>query len=89
VRVSWGIKRSTYPVSVRIDAFDRSGLAEDVFAVIAREKINIADVDIKTDHGDACFYMVLEVSDMPQLSRVLDRIIRLPNVHDARRISPG
>ena len=89
VRVSWGIKRSTYPVSVRIDAFDRSGLAEEVFAVIAREKINIADVDIKTDHGDACFYMVLEVSDMPQLSRVLDRIVRLPNVHDARRISPG
>lgn len=89
VRVSWGIKRSTYPVSIRIDAFDRSGLAEEVFAVIAREKINIADVDIKTSQGDAFFYMVLEVSDMPQLSRVLDRIIRLPNVHDARRISPG
>ncbi len=89
VRVTWGVKQSTYPVSIRIDAFDRSGLAEDVFSVIAREKINIADVDIKTNQGDACFFMVLEVKDMPQLSRVLDRIIRLPNVHDARRISPG
>ena len=89
VRVSWGIKQSTYPVSIRIEAFDRSGLAEDVFSVIAREKINIADVDIKTNQGDACFSMVLEVKDMPQLSRILDRIIRLPNVHDARRISPG
>ncbi len=89
VRVSWGARRSTYPVSIQINAFDRNGLAEDVFGVISREKINIAKVDISTSHGEAIFDMVLEVSDTPELSRILNRIAKLQNVHDARRVRPG
>ncbi len=89
VRVSWGKKRSTYPVSVQIDAYDRDGLAQEVFAIISREKINVAKVGVNTNNGDAVFELILEVSDVPQLSRVLNRILKLPNVHDARRITPG
>jgi GTP pyrophosphokinase len=86
VRVSWGTQRSTRPVAVKIIAFDRNGLAEEVFGVIAREKINIADVKVKTDQGEAVFDLILEISDTPELSRVLNRILRLQNVNDAWRV---
>ena len=89
VRVSWGTKPSTYPVSIRIDAFDRDGLAREVFSLIADEHINVADVAIKTQRNLAVFDMILEVNDVPQLSRVLNRIVKLPNVQDARRVQPG
>jgi len=33
--------------------------------------------------------MVLEVKDIVQLSRLLDRLENLPNVMEARRVAPG
>jgi len=89
VRVSWGTANSTYPVSIQIHAYDRDGLAQEVFALIANERINVADVEIKTRKNLAIFDMVLEVNDVPQLSRVLSRIEQLPNVQEARRVQPG
>jgi (p)ppGpp synthase/HD superfamily hydrolase len=33
--------------------------------------------------------LILEVRDVEHLSRVLDRLERLPNVFEARRVRPG
>ncbi len=89
VSVSWGTPKATYPVSVQIHAFDRDGLMRDISAVIADEKINITDGTVKTTRNQAVFDLVLEVRDISQLSRVLNRIENLPNVSDARRVQPG
>lgn len=89
VRVSWGEPKATYPIPVRIRAFDRDGLMRDVSTLIADEGVNMPRVKVETHRNMAVFDLVLEVRDILQLSRVLDRLENLPNVMEARRVRPG
>jgi GTP pyrophosphokinase len=90
VQVSWGAPRSTYPVAVRITAYDRDGLMRDVSTVIAEEGISMSQVKVDVDHqNEATFDLIMNVDDIGQLSRVLTRVESLPNVMEARRVRPG
>jgi guanosine-3',5'-bis(diphosphate) 3'-pyrophosphohydrolase len=89
VRVSWGEPKTTYPVPIRIKAYDRNGLMKDVSTLIADEGINMPSVKVDTHRNLAVFDLILEVRDIGQLSRVLDRLENLPNVMEAQRIRPG
>lgn len=89
VQVSWGAPKSTYPVAVRILAYDRDGLMRDVSTVIADEGISMSQVKVDVNHNEATFDLVLNVSNIGQLSRVLSRVETLPNVLEARRVRPG
>ena len=93
LRVSWGEPKRTYPVSVRVKAYDRDGLARDVSNLIANEGINMGLVQAGIDHGAklsmAVLDMILEVRDIDQLTRVLTRIETLPNVLEVHRVRPG
>jgi guanosine-3',5'-bis(diphosphate) 3'-pyrophosphohydrolase len=89
VRVSWGEPKTTYPVLVRIKAYDRDGLMKDVSTLISDEGINMPSVKVDTHDNLAVFDLVLEVRDIGHLSRVLDRLENLPNVTEALRVRPG
>jgi len=89
VRVSWGEPKDTYPVAVRIKAYDRDGLLRDVSTVIAEEGINMGQVKVDVNESQAVFDLMLHVDDIGQLSRVLTRVENLPNVMEARRVKPG
>jgi len=93
VRVAWGEPKRTYPVSVRVKAYDRDGLARDVSNLVANEGINMGLVQAGVNHDSklslAVLDLVLEVKDIDQLTRVLTRIEALPNVMEARRVRPG
>ena len=89
VLVSWGEAQATYPIPVRIKAYDRDGLMKDVSTLIANEKVNMPQVKVETHRNLAVFDLVLEVRDLPQLSRLLDRLENLPNVMEAQRVRPG
>jgi guanosine-3',5'-bis(diphosphate) 3'-pyrophosphohydrolase len=89
VRVNWGAPNATYPIPVRIRAFDRDGLMRDVSTLIADENVNMPRVKVETHRNMAVFDLVLEVRDISQLSRLLDRLENLPNVMEARRVRPG
>ena len=89
VRVTWGEAKNTYPVPVRIKAYDRNGLMKDVSTLISDEGINMPKVNVDVNRNLAVFDLVLEVRDIGQLSRVLDRLENLPNVMEAQRVRPG
>jgi GTP pyrophosphokinase len=89
VRVNWGEAQTTYPIPVRIQAFDRDGLMKDVSTLIDAEGVNMPKVKVETHRNLAIFDLVLEVRDITQLSRILDRLENLPNVMEARRVRPG
>jgi GTP diphosphokinase / guanosine-3',5'-bis(diphosphate) 3'-diphosphatase len=89
VRVTWGEAKRTYPVPVRIKAYDRNGLMKDVSTLIADEGINITGVSVDVFQNLATFDLTLEVRDIAELSRVLDRLENLPNVLVAQRVRPG
>jgi len=89
VQVSWGQVRETYPVSVRIRAYDRDGLMRDVSTLVANEGISMSSIHVSTKSSLAIFDLVMGVTDLTQLSRVLNRLEALPNVLEARRLQPG
>ncbi|HMM27788.1 MAG TPA: bifunctional (p)ppGpp synthetase/guanosine-3',5'-bis(diphosphate) 3'-pyrophosphohydrolase [Aggregatilineaceae bacterium] len=86
IHVTWppGSEQS-YPVPVLIVAYDREGLMRDIGAVIADENINMSNVNISTRQNIATFELTMEIRDIKQLSRILAKIERLPNVVEAFR----
>jgi GTP pyrophosphokinase len=88
LRVGWGpATPSALRVKIRVKAWDRSGLLRDIADVLEEEKINMLDASAVTARQDsqALITATLELRDAEQLSRVLSRIDRLPNVLDVRR----
>jgi GTP pyrophosphokinase len=86
--VDWGNTGSgEFPVEIEVQAFDRRGLVRDVSAALADEKISIQGMTTVTDKRDneAHMRIGISISGLPQLSRVLSRIARLPNIISARR----
>ena len=89
VSVSWGKAKDTYPVSVQIRAYDRDGLMRDVSTLVSNEGISMSSIHVSTDESLAIFDLVMGITDLAQLSRVLNRLEALPNVLEARRVQPG
>lgn len=89
VRVSWGEPKTTYPVPIRVKAYDRDGLMKDISTVISDEEINMGQINVDVNKNQAVFHILLEVDDISQLSRVLTKLENLPNVMEAQRIRPG
>ncbi|GAI35303.1 unnamed protein product, partial [marine sediment metagenome] len=66
---------SLYPVNVKVEAWDRVGLAHDITAIVAGEKVNISTMNI-VNHDDhtTLISLTLETRGLAQLSRLLGKI---------------
>jgi GTP pyrophosphokinase len=87
VSVDWGTTdQQAFPVTVRVECWDREGLVRDVTAVVADEKINMSAVSAIV-HKDqtATVWCTLEVTGLDKLSRVLNRIEGLRDVFEVVR----
>jgi len=89
LQVSWGKIERTFPVPIKVKAYDRQGLVGDISTLLSGEGINIADVSVNVNRSLADLSIVVEVRDLDQLSRILTRIENLPNVMEAHRTKPG
>lgn len=89
VKVSWGLNVRTYPVPIRISAYDRQGLMGDITTLLNSESVNIIDVQVQVRKNRADLRLVIEVKDIAQLSRILTRLENLPNVLEAVRVKGG
>lgn len=94
VKVNWGGVARTYPVPIRVMAFDRQGLMSDISNLLNGEGVNIIDVGVQINHSavradTANIRLVVEVNNLTQLSRLLNRIENLPNVLEAQRFKAG
>jgi len=88
IEVSWiNAHESSYPVDVRIEAYDRHGLLRDITAILSADKINVLAVNTLTDVKDhmAKITLTLEIESIEQLSKVLSKINQLPNIVDVQR----
>jgi GTP pyrophosphokinase len=87
IDVEWeAAPAQTYPIAVRVEAYDRTGLLSDITQVVAEAKVNIlaADVSVGPDHS-AVVRATLEVASVSQLARVLGRIEQLKDVVSVQR----
>ncbi len=90
INVEWsGDTLQTYPVVVTVEAIDRHGLLNDIITVLTNEGVNVTAVNTLSNKNDntAKMHINLEVQDVGQLSRILNRIGQINNVMEARRTS--
>jgi GTP diphosphokinase / guanosine-3',5'-bis(diphosphate) 3'-diphosphatase len=89
VEVTWGtaMPEQGYPVPVRIEAWDRVGLWRDISGAVADAGINIDAVEqVPTRKpGRAVLLTSLKIHSLAQLTTILDKLNRLPDVIEARR----
>jgi GTP pyrophosphokinase len=91
VEVSWGSPARTFPVPVEIKAYDRDGLTKDIANVLSNNNISLSELRVDVDHsrGEAMFNLVLGVRNVSELRRILDLLVRINNVYEARRTRAG
>jgi len=75
VPVEWGKTRITYPVTIRLEAWDRDGLLRDVAGVVAEEKVNMSTVSAISHADRTCtIRATLEITDIEKLGRILSKL---------------
>jgi GTP diphosphokinase / guanosine-3',5'-bis(diphosphate) 3'-diphosphatase len=87
IDVEWETQvQQTYPIAIRVEAYDRTGLLSEISNVVAESKINImaANVTVQPDHR-ATVQATLEVASVAQLSRVMSRLEQLKDVYSVQR----
>lgn len=87
VDVEWGrMEQQTFPVTIRVEAWDREGLVRDVAAVVADERVNISAASV-TVHKDrtATLTATLEISSIDRLARILAKIEGIRDVFSVTR----
>ena len=89
LQVDWGKVERTFPVPIKVKAYDRQGLMGDISTLLDSEGVNIGDVSVSFNRSLAVLSLIVEVRNLDQLSRILTRIENLPNVLEAHRVKPG
>jgi GTP pyrophosphokinase len=87
IEVEWeSAPAQTYPIAIRVEAYDRTGLLNDITQVVAENKVNIvaAAVHVNPDHT-AIVTATLQVASVSQLARVMGRIEGLKDVLSVQR----
>ncbi|MDP2952275.1 MAG: TGS domain-containing protein, partial [Chloroflexota bacterium] len=86
IKVDWGQGQRWYPVSVRIEAWDKVGLLRDITTMVSAEGVNIEAVS-NAGHEDRAVtvFLTLEISSIGQLARLLSRLESVPGVISATR----
>ncbi|MHB8331707.1 MAG: RelA/SpoT family protein, partial [Candidatus Dormibacteria bacterium] len=87
VEVEWDAdSRQVYPVRLRIEGRDRTGLLRDVATAIAESKVNLSGAAVEVEGGHtAVISTVVEVSSLTELSRLLERLEGVRDVHQVMR----
>ncbi|MEO0368710.1 MAG: TGS domain-containing protein, partial [Pseudomonadota bacterium] len=88
VEVSWGKDEiKTYPMTILVDAFDRKGLLRDVSTVFSDEKVNVLEMNTRTEKRDHSVRMeaLVEVIGLEAMSKLLAKLEQLPNVLAVKR----
>jgi GTP pyrophosphokinase len=87
IEVEWeSAPAQSYPIAIRVEAYDRTGLLNDITQVVAENKVNIvaAAVHVNPDHT-AIVTATLQVASVSQLAKVMGRIEGLKDVLSVQR----
>lgn len=92
IEVEWGdTDVQSYPVNILINTIDRHGLLSDITSTLSAEKINVIEVNTRSNKKDqtARMAVTIEIRDLQQLNRIMDKLSLLRNVLQVSRGSNG
>jgi predicted amino acid-binding ACT domain protein len=86
--VDWSQERSSaYPAKLQVECLDRVGIAGDILKKVSDNKINLRDLRVEThrDKKTATIYIILDVVDIDQLTKVSQSISQIADVLRVQR----
>jgi len=87
VPVEWEQSDSYYPVTIEVDAWDRVGLARDITAVVAGEKVNISSMVVNNhDDNTTTVFVTLEIRGLTELSQLLAKMEGIRGATNVARV---
>ena len=90
IQVAWGQAQEIYPVVIRIEVFDRSGMLRDIASAVADLGINMSAVNVtsNSDHT-ATIVATMGVKSVANLSQLLNKLEGVRDVLDVSRHTSG
>ncbi len=87
VPVDWDSEAThLYPVAIKIEAWDRTGLLRDIATVVAENRINMSAVQVHVyDDKTAVVSATVEIDSLAQLSRLMEKLESVRDVHTVAR----
>ena len=92
IEVEWGdTDVQNYPVNILIEANDRHGLLSDITLTLSDDKVNVIAVNTVSNKKEqtARMAVTIEIRDLEQLTRIMDKISHLRNVIEVSRGANG
>ena len=90
IEVEWGqSSTSVYPVEISLTAFRRTSLMQDISSILANQKINLLDINSRTNKVEQMVYtkLTIEIQSVDDLVNIIEKLSQLPNVQDVKRIA--
>ena len=92
IEVEWGdTDVQNYPVNLLIEANDRHGLLSDITKTLSDDKVNVIAVNTMSNKKEqtARMAVTIEIRDLQQLTRIMDKVSQLRNVIEVSRGANG
>ena len=90
VTVAWGKAGFSFPVTIRVEAWDRVGLLRDITALVSEQKINIASVSFGEQHDNTLpIFLTMDITDIGQLGRMFSKLEGVRGVVAVTRSAEG
>jgi len=87
VPVDWDSEAThLYPVAIKIEAWDRQGLLRDIATVVAENRVNMSSLEVHVyDDKTAVVSTTVEIDSLAQLSRLMEKLEGVKDVHTVAR----
>ncbi len=88
IEISWNTQtKGNYNVTIKIEAYDRPGLFNEISNILTSEKVNISAINTNTDsHSMVLMTFNIQIGDVAKLSMIINKIASVPSVIDVIRI---
>jgi GTP pyrophosphokinase len=85
--VDWDIDSSeVYPVAIKIEAWDRTGLLRDIATVVAEQRVSMSQAAVQTyEDKTAVVSTTVDIDSLSQLSRLMEKLEQVRDVHTVAR----
>ena len=87
VHVAWGEERTTYPVRLRLKAWNRVGLARDVTSFVSEEGVNMASIVSEETEDESIISLTVFTDGITQLNRLFAKLEGIDGVFSVSRTS--
>lgn len=90
VPVNWTVEvEEEFKVQLSLLGEDRRNLIRDIAQVISNNNINILNIDIKAKDKLAIGKIIIEVKNLPHLTRVISAVTKVKGIISVERIEPA